>query len=172
MNTNFFSSNFSDTPRISQQSPGISRQRSLISPVSRDMPNFLAPTPSCGRPPPRQKISGLKSLGLGSFSCLINSPSEKSRKGILSRVCVFFLRSEHVFFLRSELLAVPRWVAQLLTQIGCATCKCCEKDCLDNSCASHPSRMLQLWSEALQHVSESFLESMGATTKFQKRESF
>ena len=33
----------------------------------RAMPNFWAPTPSRGRPPPHQKISGLKSLGLGSF---------------------------------------------------------------------------------------------------------
>ena len=38
--------------------------------VSRDIPNFLAPTPSRGRPPPHPKISGPKSLGLGSFSCL------------------------------------------------------------------------------------------------------
>ena len=38
---------------------GISRQKSLISLVSRDVPNFLAPTPSCGRPLPLRKISGL-----------------------------------------------------------------------------------------------------------------
>ena len=31
------------------------------------MPNFLAPTPSRKRPPPHPKISGPKSLGLGSF---------------------------------------------------------------------------------------------------------
>ena len=54
-------------PWISRQNPGISRQKSLIPWVSRDIPNFLAPTPSRGRPPPHQKISGLKSLGLGSF---------------------------------------------------------------------------------------------------------
>ena len=35
--------------------------------VSKDIPNFLAPTPSCGRPPPHPKISGPKSLGSGSF---------------------------------------------------------------------------------------------------------
>ena len=67
LNTNFFFSNFSGTSGISQQNPGISRQKSLIPWVSRDIPNFLAPTPSRGRPPPHQKISGLKSLGLGSF---------------------------------------------------------------------------------------------------------
>ena len=45
--------------------------------VSRHIPNFLAPpgTPSCGRPPPHQKISGPKSSGLCSFfspeRCLI-----------------------------------------------------------------------------------------------------
>ena len=67
LNTNFFFSNFSGTSGISRQNPGISRQKHLISLVSRDISNFLAPTPSRGRPPPHRKISGLKSLGLGSF---------------------------------------------------------------------------------------------------------
>ena len=67
MNPNIFFSNFSGASGISRQNPGISRQKSLIPWVSRDIPNFLAPTPSRGRPPPHQKISGLKSLGLGSF---------------------------------------------------------------------------------------------------------
>ena len=35
-----------------------------------DIPNFLAPTPSRGSPPPHPKISGPKSLGLASFSSL------------------------------------------------------------------------------------------------------
>ena len=64
MNPNIFFSNFSGASR---QNPGISRHKSLIPWVSRDIPNFLAPAPSRGRPPPHQKISGLKSLGLGSF---------------------------------------------------------------------------------------------------------
>ena len=59
--------NFSGASGLSRQNPGISRQRTLIPWVSRDIPNFLAPTPSCGRPLPHRKISGLKSLGLGSF---------------------------------------------------------------------------------------------------------
>ena len=63
LNATFFSQTF----RISRQNPGISRQKSLISLVSRGMPNFLAPTPSRGRPPPHRKISGLKSLGLCFF---------------------------------------------------------------------------------------------------------
>ena len=67
LNTNFFFSNFSGTSGISRQNPGISRPKSLISLVSRDIPNFSAPTPSRGRPPPHPKISGPKSLGLGSF---------------------------------------------------------------------------------------------------------
>ena len=67
LNPNIFFSNFSGASGISRQNPGISRQRSLIPWVSRDVPNFSAPTPSRGRPPPHQKISGLKSLGLGSF---------------------------------------------------------------------------------------------------------
>ena len=67
LNTNLFFSNFSGTTGVSQRNPGISRQKSLTSLVSRDIPNFLAPTPSCGRPLPHRKISGLKSLGLGSW---------------------------------------------------------------------------------------------------------
>ena len=67
MNTNFFFSNFSGNSGISRQNPGISRPKSLISLVSRDVSNFLAPTRSRGRPPPHPKISGPKSLGLGSF---------------------------------------------------------------------------------------------------------
>ena len=67
LNTNFFFSNFSDTAGISRLNPGISRQKSLIPLVSKGIPNFLAPTPSRGRPLPHRKVSGLKSLGLGSF---------------------------------------------------------------------------------------------------------
>ena len=67
LNPNIFFSKFSGASGISRQNPGISRQKSLIPWVSRDIPNFLAPTHSHGRPPPHQKISGLKSLGLGSF---------------------------------------------------------------------------------------------------------
>ena len=69
LNTNFFFLKLFGhrTAGISRQNPGISRQKSLISMVSRDIPNFLAPTPSCGRPLTHRKISGLKSLGLGSF---------------------------------------------------------------------------------------------------------
>ena len=60
LTTNFFFSNFSGTPGISQQNPGISRPKSLISLVSRDVSNFLARTHSRGRPPPHWKISGPK----------------------------------------------------------------------------------------------------------------
>ena len=60
-------SNISGTPRISRKNPEISRPKSLISLVSRDISNFLAPTPSRGRPLPHRKISGLRSLGLCSF---------------------------------------------------------------------------------------------------------
>ena len=67
MNTNFFFSNFSGASGISRQNPGISRQKSLISLISRGIPNFLAPTPSRGRHPPDPNISGPKSLGSGSL---------------------------------------------------------------------------------------------------------
>ena len=70
LNTNFFFSNFSGAPGISRQNPRISRLKSLISLVSRDVSNFLAlaPARSRGRHLPHWKISGPKSLGLGSFS--------------------------------------------------------------------------------------------------------
>ena len=45
----------------------ISCQKVLFPRVSQDIPNFLAPTPSRRRPPPHPKISGPKTLGLGSF---------------------------------------------------------------------------------------------------------
>ena len=51
LNPNLFFSNFSGAFGISRQNPGISRQKSLIPWVSRDIPNFVAPTPSRGRPP-------------------------------------------------------------------------------------------------------------------------
>ena len=52
LNPNIFFSNFSGAAGISRQNPGISRQKSLISLVSRDISNFLGPTRSRGRPPP------------------------------------------------------------------------------------------------------------------------
>ena len=83
LNTNLFFSNFSGTSGISRQNPGISCQKSLFSLVLRAIPNFLAPTPSCGRPPPHRDISGLRSLGSCSFfvsdsSSLISSSSPSS----------------------------------------------------------------------------------------------
>ena len=42
-NTNIFFSNFSGAPGISRQNPGISRQKSSTSLVSRGVPNFSAP---------------------------------------------------------------------------------------------------------------------------------
>ena len=77
LNPNIFFSNFSGASGISRQNPGISRQKSLIPWISRDIPNFLAPTRSRGRPPPHQKISGLKSLGLGSFFVPDHGPYKK-----------------------------------------------------------------------------------------------
>ena len=79
----YFFSNFSGTSGISRQNPGISRPKSLISLVSRDVSNFLAPTRSRGRPPPHPKISGPKSLGLGSFFLPDFSPllSRARKKG-------------------------------------------------------------------------------------------
>ena len=64
----FFSQTFRAPPGYPGKIPGYPAQKSLISLVSRDVSNFLAPTRSRGRPLPHWKISGPRSLGLGSFS--------------------------------------------------------------------------------------------------------
>ena len=61
----FVFSNFSGAAGISQQNPGISRQKSLISLVSRDIPNLLAPTPSRGRTPTPLENIRTKKFGFG-----------------------------------------------------------------------------------------------------------
>ena len=63
----FFVSNFLGIPGISLRKSGISRQKVWFPWVSKDIPNFLVPTPSRGKTPPYPKISGPRSLGLGSF---------------------------------------------------------------------------------------------------------
>ena len=68
LNTNFFFLKlFGHPPGISRQNPGISRQKSLISLVSRDIPNFLAPHPFTWKTPTPPENIGLKSLGFCSF---------------------------------------------------------------------------------------------------------
>ena len=67
LNTNFFLLNFSGTARISQQNPGISRPKRLVSLGFEGRTELSPPTRSRGRPPPYPKISGPKSLALASF---------------------------------------------------------------------------------------------------------
>ena len=94
LNTNFFFlSNFSGTSGISRQNPGISRKKSLVSLVSRDIPNFSAPTPSHGRPPPHWRVSGPKSLGLSSF--FLQGRRRSTRDGALSHRLDVSLRHQH-----------------------------------------------------------------------------
>ena len=52
-----FFSNLSSTPGYPGKTRGISRRRVWFPCFSRDMPNFLTPTPSCGRPPFHRKKS-------------------------------------------------------------------------------------------------------------------
>ena len=59
--------NFSGTAGTSQQNPGVSRPRSLVSLVSRHMPDFWPPALQVEDPHPHRKISGPKSLSLCSF---------------------------------------------------------------------------------------------------------
>ena len=67
LNTNFLFLKLFGRPRdIPAKSRDIPPKK-FDSCVSRDISNFLAPTPSRGKPLPHWKISGPKSLGLGSF---------------------------------------------------------------------------------------------------------
>ena len=61
LNTNFFSQTFRAPPGHPGKIPA--RKKVWFPWASRDIPNFSAPTPSCGRPPPHPKISRPKSLG-------------------------------------------------------------------------------------------------------------
>ena len=69
---NCFSQTFRASPEYPAQNPRISRRKVWFPWVSKDISNILAPTPSRGRPPPHRKISGPKSLGLGSFFFCLN----------------------------------------------------------------------------------------------------
>ena len=53
---NFFGQAFRVPPGYPSKNPGISRKKVWFPWVSKDIPNFLARTPSRGRPPPHPKI--------------------------------------------------------------------------------------------------------------------
>ena len=63
----FFSQPFWVPPGYPGQNPGISRQKGLVSLGFEGHTELFGPHPWRGRPPPHQKISRPKSLGLGSF---------------------------------------------------------------------------------------------------------
>ena len=101
LNTNFFFSQifralWRDAPAKSRDIP----PKKFDSLVSRGIPNFLAPTPSCGRPPPHRKISRLKSLGLGSFFVAMHNVCP-NHSGIAS--------NNTYIFVRTCILSVSRW---------------------------------------------------------------
>ena len=52
---------------IPAKNPGISRQKNLISLVSRDIPKLFGPAPSCGRPLPHRKYLDSKVLVCAPF---------------------------------------------------------------------------------------------------------
>ena len=67
LSTNFFSQTFWAPRENPGKIPRYPTEKVWFPWVSKDIPNFLAPTLSRRRPPPHLKISGPKSLGLGSF---------------------------------------------------------------------------------------------------------
>ena len=69
----FFSQTFG-RPRDIPARPGISRQKSLVSLVSRDIPKFLAPTHSRGRPPPEDIWTQKLGFVLFFFCTIIKRP--------------------------------------------------------------------------------------------------
>ena len=77
----FFFKLFGHIPGHPGKNPRISR-KVWFPWVSRDIPSFSAPIPSCGRPPPHRKISGPKSLGLCTFFLpeLIAAPPTKNTR--------------------------------------------------------------------------------------------
>ena len=60
LNTNFFFSNFSGTPGMSRQNPRISRQKVWLPWVSKNIPNFLAPTLHVEAPHPTRRFPDQK----------------------------------------------------------------------------------------------------------------
>ena len=95
------SRNFSAASGIFRQNPGISRQKSLIPWVSRDIPNFLAPTPSRGRPPtPPENIRTQKFR----FGFLFRAWSSESRRGFF---VVNILEDSGAFCHKNELAWPP-----------------------------------------------------------------
>ena len=77
LNTIFFFSSFSGASGISRQNPGISRPKSLISLVARDVSSFLAPTRSRGRPLPTGKYPDQKVWVWVLFSSLIQTSQKE-----------------------------------------------------------------------------------------------
>ena len=61
---NLFSQTFRALSGYPGKNPGISRPIVSFPWVSKDIPSFLAPTPSHGAPPPTRRYSDQKSLGL------------------------------------------------------------------------------------------------------------
>ena len=88
--TQTFFSNFSGTAGISRPKSRDIPPKRLISLVSRDIPNFLAPTPSCGRPLTHRKVSGLKSLGLLLFLRAWNDSISKIANSVLPSLPCFW----------------------------------------------------------------------------------
>ena len=89
----FFLKFFGRPRDIPPQNPGMSRQKVCFSWVSRDIPNFLAPTPSRGRSPPHPKISGTKKFGFG-FLFLPETPLLtifRQKKGFFTELRLKFL---------------------------------------------------------------------------------
>ena len=87
------------------QNPGISCQKVWFPWVSKDIPNFLAPTPTRAKPPPHPKISGPKSLGLGSFFL----PDLKDFLGIILARAGKLLRFVALFPFWSSFQSWRRW---------------------------------------------------------------
>ena len=67
LNPNIFFSNFSFASGISRQNPGISRQKKFDSLGFEGHTELFGPHPFTWKTPTPPEISGLKSLGLGSF---------------------------------------------------------------------------------------------------------
>ena len=85
----FFSQTFRAPPGTSRQNPGISRPKSLISLVSRDIPNFLAPPPlHVEDPHPTRRYPDQKVWVWVPFSCLMSGGPDWRKFSMLTRPSV------------------------------------------------------------------------------------
>ena len=104
--------------------PGYPPKKSVFPRFSRDIPNLLVPTPSCGKPPPHRMISRPTSWGLCSFwgfpnGCFCEGVGNlndwgRARTGCNNKFCVFCAGLLIESYTNSEMFTTGARTTQLL----------------------------------------------------------